>query len=74
MIISQQRFVLELLEQFREKVVDGTVNLEYYPTASTRADFQTKLLLQMLLYRRFYRRYFSSSLGLLPDPGAERGC
>ena len=70
MFISQQRFVLELLEQFREKVVDGTVNLEYYPTASTLADFVTKLLLQMLLYRR----YFSSSLGLLPDPGAERGC
>ena len=70
MLISQQRFVLELLELFREKVVDGTVNLEYYPTASTRADFLTKLLLQMLLYRRF----FSSSLGLFPDPGAERGC
>ena len=70
MFISQQRFVLELLEQFREKVVDGTVILEYYPTASTLADFQTKLLLQMLLYRRF----FSSSRGLLPDPRAERGC
>ena len=62
--------MLELLEQFREKVVDGIVNLEYYPTASTLADFVTKLLLQMLLYRK----YFSSSRGLLPDPGAERGC
>ena len=52
----------------REKVLDGTVELQYCPTASNPADLLTKPLPQMPLTTH------SSSLGLFPDPGAERGC
>ena len=52
----------------REKVLDGTVELQYCPTASNPADLLMKPLPQMLLTTH------SSSLGLFPDPGAERGC
>ena len=49
----------------REKVLDGTLELQY---CATGLDLLTKPLPQMLLTTH------SSSLGLFPDPGAERGC
>ncbi|MCO5552916.1 hypothetical protein L7F22_006435 [Adiantum nelumboides] len=51
----------------REKVLDGTLTLKYCPTASNPVDIFTKPLPQTLLVTH------SSSLGLFPDPGAERG-
>ena len=52
----------------REKVLDGTISLEYYSTVDNAADIFTKPLPQQLLLTH------SSSLGLGPQPGAERGC
>ena len=52
----------------QEKVLDGMIELQYCPTASNPADLVTKPLPQMLLTTH------SSTLGLFPDPGAERGC
>ena len=52
----------------REKVVDGTISLEYCSPVDNVVDIFTKPLPQQLLLTH------SSSLGLGPQLGAERGC
>ena len=52
----------------REKLLDGTITLEYCKTEDNVADLFTKALQQAMVQTH------SRSLGLVPHPGSERGC
>ena len=52
----------------REKLLDGTITLEYCKTEDNVADLFTKALQQAMVQKH------SRSLGLVPHPGSERGC